>query len=166
MITHPLAQCIPGIPDPVASDPSSSDFESALSVQRSLAASTESEPVSHTLSDLTQSSIRCSKDLENLAGLASRQSRFEEEVSDSLNILTDRLNALESQVSDLGMEAQKRIDTMKVGMKSAFSALVERIIAFVRTSPEQHVKNRFVVRPNPSQSRIGMQRTRTTPVRE
>ena len=143
----------------------SGEFGSAHS-HEVLRNSGDSERASHTFSDLTQSSIQSLRDEFSVKHLSEKQSRFEEEVIDSLNALTDRINAVESLVADREMATQKRLESIHTGVRSALLGVVRRLVSYVRATPLTQVKSRPSVRGSPLQSRIGMQRTRTTPVRE
>ena len=104
---------------------------------------------------------RCQSDIDTLRATVTA---LDENINDSLNMLTDRINCLEAQLSDSIEELRAERNAGHESMRRTLSEVSRRLIGFIRQLFTTHPI--FKLR-RPPQSRTGMSReVRNTSVRE
>ena len=94
--------------------------------------------------------------------LIAKQAEFENEVQESLNVLTDRINGIEFECGERRTSCDSSIGALRSQMRSVFTELVRKIIKLVQLIPVSSKSGSRVQ----VQSRIGMSRTRIVNPRE
>ena len=101
--------------------------------------------------------------------ILARQEDFENEVQESLNMLTDRINGLEFEGEERWSRCESSISGVRTQVKSMFTELVRKIIKVVQLIPASKAVGSTTVREvtrDRVQSRIGMRRARVVTPRE
>lgn len=117
---------------------------------------TRSESGSLTLSSSLSNSETSNVASIYLASLQNRIDNLEESVNDSLNMLTDRLNQLESDTEFSKASNDSKVSGIQDIIKQLFTKLVRKLINILQTSQSSRTVH----------SRIGMQRAHQTTPRE
>ena len=109
------------------------------------------------LSSSDSGSLRDDKALAQISDIIIRLEQLEESSVDSLNVLTDRINELESNVSEHHGTQSARLSNLQSTMKHLLTHLVRKLITIVQSTIPRGMR---------AQSRIGMSRARQTSRRE